>query len=301
MDPSPFAVAWAALTDADKAAAERALSPPAWALRFGELRDAARAAWPDLDIPDASFLQHLVARVPIDLLASAPVGELRLGDLYLACACNAGDTVAIAAFERSCLATLAQQLVAAGIAGDVAVEAAQRTRVRLLVAADGSAPKIAGYRGRGDLRAWTRTVAVHEALQLLRQARRDGLASAPRDDTAVVGADPELQHLQAKYADGFKQAFLEAFAALTPRERNILRQHLAFGMSCDQLGAIYAVHATTALRWSNKARARLWNNTRRAVQRRFALGAGDADSLIRALQERLQVTWERLISSDGDG
>lgn len=271
------------------------------AARLSEIVAAARAGCAGVAVDEALFLRHLAERVPADELATAPLAELHLPDLYLACACAAGDAAAIDAFDRACLATLPQQLAAAGIAADVAAEAVQRARVRLLVAGDGAAaPKIADYRGRGELRAWTRTVAVREALQLLRRARRDDLAPSHLDAAAVVGADPELQHLQATYADGFKQAFLEAFAALTPRERNILRQHLGFGMSCDQLGAIYTVHATTALRWSNKARARLWDKTRRAVQRRFALGAGDAESLMRVLQERLAVTWERLLSNDAD-
>jgi RNA polymerase sigma-70 factor (ECF subfamily) len=298
MELSAWAALWAALPEGERAGAERALARDAWPARLAALAAAGRAAWPRVSGDEGAFVRHLLSRVPVDLLATAPVEELRVGELYLAWACASGNDAAVAAFDRSCLAGLAAQLAAAGIRADLAGEAEQRTRVRLLVAGAGAGaiPKIADYRGRGELRAWTRTVAVREALQLLRQARKEGLAPAAAADEAVISRDPELVHLQTKYAGGFKEAFLEAFAALTPRERNILRQHLAFGMSCDQLAAIYSVHATTALRWSTKAREKLWDKTRRAVQRRFGLGAGDADSLIRALQERLHVTWERLLS-----
>lgn len=296
---SPITGLWAGLPEAERVVAERALPPDAWPGRLAVLVAAARAAWPAVALDDEPFVRHLATRLPIDALASAPVEELRLGELYLTCACAHGVAAAIALFDQSILAGLQQQLVGLGIPADLAREAEQRTRIKLLVPpADGRA-KVAEYRGRGDLRSWTRTAVVREALQLLRQAKREGLVPARGVDHALVSQDPELQHLQAKYEAGFKQAFLEAFAELTTRERNVLRQHLAFGMSCDQIGAIYSVHATTALRWSNKARAKLWSKTRRAVQRRFELGAGDAESLIRALQERLHVTWERLMSDAG--
>ena len=50
-----------------------------------------RTAFPELALDEDVFVRHLQERLPIDKLATAPLAELHLGELYLACACAQGS------------------------------------------------------------------------------------------------------------------------------------------------------------------------------------------------------------------
>jgi RNA polymerase sigma-70 factor (ECF subfamily) len=63
--------------------------------RLARALDRARAAWPGVAVDDATFVRYLAERVPPDRL-DAVFAE----DLYLACACAAGDAAAMDAFDR---------------------------------------------------------------------------------------------------------------------------------------------------------------------------------------------------------
>ncbi len=59
--------------------------------RLAALVREARAAWPGLELPEERFLAHLAARVATRKMTARGLEQLRTGDLYLACACTAGD------------------------------------------------------------------------------------------------------------------------------------------------------------------------------------------------------------------
>jgi RNA polymerase sigma-70 factor (ECF subfamily) len=85
--------------------------------------------------------------------------ELHAGDLYLACACTAGDPQAIAALDRSLLSRVVVVLVRSGTPRAIAEEAVQRLRERLFVAARASArrsPPLAAAARSRDGSAWRR-------------------------------------------------------------------------------------------------------------------------------------------------
>jgi hypothetical protein len=84
-----------------------------------------------------------------------------------------GDPAAIAAFESHLGADAVRALAKLGVRGPAADEIQQRVRHKLFVPADGAEPKIAGYTGRGPLRAWLRALTAHEALSEYRKQARE--------------------------------------------------------------------------------------------------------------------------------
>src|SRR5690242_138425 len=122
--------------------------------------DAARAAWPELEVDLASFER----RVQSALAAGAGPSSLYAPDLYLALACERGDARAIAAFEARYAADLARALARMKLDAAAAEEIVQSIRERLFVSQGGAAPKIATYSGRGPLGAWARALVVHAAV-----------------------------------------------------------------------------------------------------------------------------------------
>ncbi|HEU4539332.1 MAG TPA: hypothetical protein VFS00_34665, partial [Polyangiaceae bacterium] len=67
---------------------------------------AARAAWPDLDVPAGPFVRFVAGKLPRGEPPARSLAALRTTDLYLACACCLGDARAFAHFERLCLAAI---------------------------------------------------------------------------------------------------------------------------------------------------------------------------------------------------
>jgi RNA polymerase sigma-70 factor (ECF subfamily) len=181
----------------------------------------ARAAWPTIDVPDDVFATYLLARSP-----DADVGALRAPDLYLACACSRGDTQGPATFDRVFLAPVDGIVTRTGAPPHVGADVAQLLRERLLVRQGQGPPRIAEYAGRGSLVGWVRVVALRSASTLQRdervQARIEPVPASPPES-------PEDAAIRARYGEAFERAFREAFRALPPEERVILRLHFAKG------------------------------------------------------------------------
>jgi RNA polymerase sigma-70 factor (ECF subfamily) len=258
-------------------------------------------AWPDFFVTDAAFAKHLADRVEIDLLFADGLAKPPIADLYLACACSAGDSVALAALEEQYLGGLRGVLLGLGLPEDVAQEAQQCVRIKLLLGTEQAPSKLSSYRGAGELKAWIRTVAIREALHILRRSKKEiVVATEAADDWPVPRQEPELAYLKQHHRHAFKEAFLEAFARLSPRERNLLRQHFVYGMTIDQIGTMYSIHRVTALRWSGRARAKLLETTRKMLQKRFRMNAAEAQSLLRVMNTGLRVTLERLLEDENE-
>jgi RNA polymerase sigma-70 factor (ECF subfamily) len=250
---------------------------------------AASAAWPGVNLPVEEFLPYLAQRLR-EGATPADVLNLHAADLYLACACARGDATAIAAFEARCLTVVDQALAPLHVDSDALAEIKQEIRRTLLVA-DGHAPKITDFAGRGDLRGWLRVMAVRDALSRLRRARRELAADEDLlERTWLPHTNPELELLKSRYRDEFKRAVGEAMSALTPRERTLLRQQFIDGLTIDQLGATYRVHRATAARWLERARQKLQVTTRAALMKRLTVQPLELDSVMRLIQSRLDMS-----------
>lgn len=245
---------------------------------------AAHAAWPAIALPDQRFLHHVAARMSAERAAS--FAALPAADLYIALACLDGDPAAIRAFEDRYFAELGPILGAIG-AADLRDEVAQALRELLLV---GSHPALTGYAGLGSLRGWLRSITVRTA----RRLRRGDHRAQPVDDSFfldLAAADNvELRQMKETYRAEFNASLQRALAAMTPRQRNLLRQQYIDGLSIDELGRLYGVHRATAARWAQAARHELIAATRRILDERLALTDSEFRSLVRLVISQLELS-----------
>jgi RNA polymerase sigma-70 factor (ECF subfamily) len=263
----------------------------------------ARAAWPELGLPAATFAPALEARVAEGMEAGgsveAALAQLELADLYLACACAHGLPAALAELEARCLEPLAPALGRLDPSPAFCDETLQLLRQRLLCAdASGTPPRIATYAGRGPLFRWVRAAALRIALNLRRHERSPARRVVERRDLTEVPAgnlDPELALIKARYRPAFKAAFAAAVAGLTSRERNILRLHLLDGLVAEQIGRLYGVHRVSVARWLGQIRASLLEQTRRHLAAALSLSESELDELYGLIESQLELSVSNIL------
>ena len=253
----------------------------------------ARAAWPDIDADEATF----VGRIDTVLAAGASAAALHASDLWLAVACECGNETALAAFERTCIEPIERVLAHMRLPAEAVDEIQQVVRTRLLVPTGDAPAKIAEYRGRGPLRSWVGVIATREALG---QARR--VRPTPGDE-ALMGIEsphtgPELGYLTEHAREAFREAFTAALAELTPRARNALRHHYVHGLTIDQIAATYGVHRSNAARRIAKARDTLLSAMRRRVLIALNVDRGEFESMMRMVESKLDVSLQRLLGPE---
>lgn len=268
--------------------------------RLQELVAHAREGMGTLSPNAADYVAH-VARVLGDKGAPEALDQLRAADLYLACACAQGDDRALTLFDAEFGRDIDLAIARSGNVNLTKDEFRQALRNKLFVIREDKPPKIADYAGRGDLRSWVRVTALRMIVDIVRQKNAGKEIPVEADLLGAMPAatdDPELDYIQKVYKSQFKDALQDAFARLTPRERNLLRQQVIHGLNIDQVGAIYRVHRTTAFRWIEKARKSLLRETRAALMARLKVGSGEFMSIMRVVQGDLDVSVRRLLVSD---
>lgn len=258
------------------------------------------AAWPAVALPVDAVVALWAARVadvePAEL-ADAIAG-LRAADLAIAAACAAGDPAALRAFDATYLGNLAAVLARVTTSAAEVAEVAQVVREKLLVPDAAGRPRILDAAGHGDLGGLVRVIAIRTALNLRRGTdRHDALEDHAALANLAPEGDPELAAIQAQHRALIKAALEAALAALAPRQRSVLRMHLIEGLTIDEIGRAHDVHRATAARWLEHVRDELRAATLRGLRTRLG---GDADgiaSLIRVIDSRLQVSFQRLLAS----
>jgi RNA polymerase sigma-70 factor (ECF subfamily) len=188
-------------------------------------------------------------------------------------------------FHDSLITPLRQALGKLALTPTTIDETVQRVLVMLFV--DG---QITGYSGRGTLRSWVRSIGVRTGRRL---AGVDTPGPDSDDELAALPAavaDPELELLRGRYGEQVRSAFAAAFAELTERERNVLRQYHIDGLTIDQLAALYQVNRATTARWVAGARLAIVAKTRNQLVERFGIAATEVDSIIRLVRSQLAVS-----------
>jgi RNA polymerase sigma-70 factor (ECF subfamily) len=256
----------------------------------------ARAAWPmirTVTVDDATYARWLGERVAGEDLAS-----FKVEDLLASCACVAGDATAIAAVEARTFPDVEAALGRMGLSRDRIDEVKQGLR-KLVFVGDGPqalGPRIAEYRGTGDLRAWLRVTAMRAALKLIRKEGRE----QPSDDAVLEARssadDPELAYMKAAYRVAFREAFQDALDSLLAKERLLLKQQIVDGLGIDELGALYKVHRATAARWAASAREKLLGRTRRSFMMRARITSDECESIMRLVRSQLDVSLHRRLA-----
>lgn len=254
------------------------------------------AQHPGIDEPPAlrGLLAACLARGARDL-------EARAADLYLAAACVAGDAAAIARLDATLPAVVRPALARLGVPAADDDEIVQRLRVALLVAGDAGPCGLAAYSGRGELRAYLRAVAVRIALKRI-QREPAPLANDATDLLAWLPDatdSPELALVKQRCRDDLRGAFAAALAALSPRERTLLRQHYIDGLTVDALGPLHQVHRATCARWIEAARVKILRGVRNHLRSRLELDDDALDSAIALVRSQLDLSLCRHLASHG--
>lgn len=248
---------------------------------------AARAAWPGVEVPLARWHAYVAEREPPGDSSRA----LHATDLYLASAVADGDAAALAHLDavlHACVERAARR-----IGGDRALcdDILQRLRERLMLADGARRAGITEYSGRGSVRSWLHVVATREALGIRRREQRERpIGEETLDGLESPEGNPELTFLQTHYRAAFRSAFREAFAALEPLERDLLRRHHIDSATIDDLAQHHAVHRATAARWVARARGHLLTATRERLAALLRVGTDELDSILRLVQSRFEVT-----------
>ncbi len=270
------------VTPADTEALDRALS------RIGA--DGLRA-WPGVEIEPVALARYIAERAPDRTEPVEALADMETTDLYLALGCVQRMPRALEHFERSVMSGVAPAISRVDRDPGFARDVEEEVRIKMLSPADGSAPRIGTYLGRGPLKSWVQVAAIRTAYGLKRQRPRDAagdvekLAALPFD-----GADAELAHIRDQVSEPFGRAFRVALLGLTPRDRNVLRMYVLEGIAADTIGRMYAVHRATVARWIARARAELVAATKRELARELRLGPSELESLMRLVDSKLDVS-----------
>lgn len=253
--------------------AHAAISPPtdseatALGAALSSLLASGRTAWPQLQLAEEAFARFLARQLPPELRTPAALSSLRGADLYLVCGVGLGHPAAVEALEADYMSAVERALSRLRLPPSSVVDILQGLYGYLLERQNGAPSEPTprrGYVGRGELRGWLCTCAVHEAGRLQRHSRRDiELDEASEAVLPSWERSPELAALTGELKTLFEASFREAIAQLTSRERNLLRYHILSRLSIDQIGLLYRVHRSTAARWIADARARLVALTRK--------------------------------------
>ncbi|RKG91463.1 hypothetical protein [Corallococcus terminator] len=253
-------------------------------------------AWSGAWLTPGDFAAHLGLHTPVGEPLGEALAALCCEDLYLALAAVEGHRAALEALDSTALVPAGRAVRRVEDSNAFVDEVLQLTRLRLLVEEGTThAPRLKAYAGRGPLRRWTEAVALGVALSLKRRPER----TSPLDDAVIAAElgthDPELELIRHRSRPAFRAAFAEALAALSPRDRNLLRLGLVQGLGVESLGAMHQVHASTVSRWMAKARDALLESTREGLARRLALNTSQLDSLLRVLDGSLDVSLASLL------
>jgi len=251
----------------------------------GTLYSEGRAAWPKLEVSESDFDRAVATH-------ATPITDA--AELYLACACAAGVTDAIKAFEAAYFGSIDPAVRRLGLGADEAQEVAQTLRQRLFIAGDTPA-KVLDYAGRGQLAGLVQVAATRIALNLRRGKRRivDHGDSEPGDELPTAAND--TMYAKAEYREHVRKAIEAAAAELETRDRTLLRMHLVERASIDDIATVYRVHRATAARWVVTAREALVAATRDRFLESAQLEQHDSDGLASFVESQLTLSLDRIL------
>ncbi|MCP3141102.1 sigma-70 family RNA polymerase sigma factor [Pyxidicoccus xibeiensis] len=256
-----------------------------------------REEWPAVTLAPGDFVRHLARHLPTEGRLEDALQQLRGADLYLACACAAGEPQALELFERHILQKVAARL--GQLPRSAVDEVLQVARQRLLLGVAGSTPKIAEFSGRGSLSGWVRIVASRIAGELLSgDGRQQRLSEPPQAlERMLSGDNPERNLLQAHSRQVVTESLQAALAELSERERALLRLHHVLGLTMDRIATMYGEPRSSVARHVVQARERLLKLTHRELATRLKLDGQELQSLLGLVRSQLDLSLHRLMDS----
>jgi hypothetical protein len=129
----------------------------------------AQRAYPGFAVTAEVFWPYVAARLPPAWRTLDALDEVHFPDLYVACACQAGDPRALAIIDERHLPAAFSGIEQLQL--DVAriEDLKQVLRHQLFVVENGRAPKITAYWGREPLVSWLRMLIQRAALEVIQQ------------------------------------------------------------------------------------------------------------------------------------
>lgn len=271
--------------------------PPALEAVLTELCAQARAAHPHLGATDRAFVEALAAHAPAEDVV-AFCGRCRAAELALAVAAAAGGTAAIAELERLHAPTLDATCRRFAGRGHGVDDLRQLLRAKLFVADEDQAPRITLYNGQGSLGSWLRVTATRLFIDLgRRKDRAREISEDPSGLEIVEAVDLELELVKSEYRGAVAAAMVAAARELPPGERHLLRQHLAVGLTIDQLAAVLGIHRATVARRIARARDVLATRTRELVAAKLDLDDRELGELFGLVVSKIDVSLRRLLAT----
>ncbi|MBL8939603.1 MAG: hypothetical protein JNM69_33890 [Archangium sp.] len=254
--------------------------------------------WPQLQLDGAAFGAFLSERA----VEGHGLASLHLEDLFLAWACLDEQRDAIAAFER-----FTRPLIALAVRRDArdTDELIHQVHIKLLVAEGGRAPRLADYTGVGPLKAFVMVMAMRCLADTRRseeRRREEHVGDGWLELASIAGSStgPESRMQWAELEPHAARAVNDAMAALTVRQRTMLRLHYVEGISAEALGRMYGVHRATTTRWLVDARERVLELVQQQLRTSLELSTASLASLNQTLVGGLELSLPALVESSGD-
>lgn len=267
---------------------------------LAHLIERALAAWPGIQLPSEQFVSFLARHLPVEGAQAEEFSALRGNELYLVCAYGRGDEIAYKILETQYMPKVRQALLRLSTPPQVMSDIEQELR-RHLVEMHDPAVLRRGYSGRSSLAGWLCLSAIRAA----RLRSKRGQRELPLEQAALAvmsgpGKTAEVDLLTQHYKEEFQSSFAHAVAALSARERNLLRYHFLMNLSIDQVARIYSIHRATAARWIGRAQDRLVTQTRRQFLARVHASPESLAEVMELIQSQLSLNLGRLLESTAE-
>lgn len=169
---------------------------------------------------------------------------------------------------------------------------------RLIISREATTPRIVRYAGAGELAGLVRVAATRIALNWCKQVKRRATGDEWLHGLPDSGSGPELHVMKERHRDELKQELQAVVAALTARERMILRLHLVEGLSIDSVARICFVHRATVARWIVRLKRTLVSRVRDRLIERWRIDDAALPSFRTLVDSQMDLSLERLLASD---
>jgi RNA polymerase sigma-70 factor (ECF subfamily) len=255
------------------------------------LYEAACAAHPELKVSLAHFTAGWAKR-------ASPDGRFA-GDVLLAVGIEYRETAALQWLQRQ--VHRAAQNLERQVPRQLLADVESAVLELVAVGTETRAPRITEYAARGPLVGWLQIIVTRMAQErATAPATRVGdteLESALLTELTHSGAGPELEVLHAKFQGALGRALRVAANQLSEKDRTLLRLHYVDGVGLHELSRAYQVHRATISRWLLAARDAYLGAMRDELSSTTGVARPEVDSLVRALQSRVEVSLRQLFGS----
>lgn len=220
-----------------------------------------------------AILQKHLGPAPPAAEVAARLASLHKTDLYLAIACARQNPCA---WERFLMLYGDYVQVVARVVSpsrEVAGDLAGNLPGHLFLPGRSGACRMASYDGQATLATWLRVIITRQASNVRTANRPESLADLPDvvDELGLRRIESGLR--SAKYAAMVSQAYDAAGAALSDRERLVIRWKFQDELSAQEIAGLLKVHPSTVCRLLQNTYRKLKRESAALLAARYRLGA----------------------------